>query len=453
MKRKNPIACDEARLINSWGDGPMEPLTTGALDRHLNNLDQFKLGLRNSFGVDFRTLSYSHSRTGDDRSARPVLFNYLSEALPLLEGRVRQLTPLGIHVYEKFAESALKSFWEIYCRFQPLIHNYADRHGVDIDQLGNVLGRAILLYEKARGFKFYSYLRKTLNESVKNLRGKSYAEQFNLPLSAGRLMPQILWLLDQETLRCRTKLSPEQSDRVVIDFLSNHATQFSDATMRMVADVARTQTRSISLDASFESAVPPPSRSFYGDGDSPCDDLESLDEYEHVLADIHDAIERARFSEREQVIVLENLNLSHDDSLFARVEAELSAGSLRNRKSQLMVRFFAAFHSPNSRRFGRFLHAEPKASRPILASALRELAFDFGVSSEQVVTSILNMMSLSDGPYRVSISERDRLNGFLAETQDYESDARPNISGHLYNKLKAALIDQDRQGCPCLRHD
>ena len=66
-----------------------------------------------------------------------------------------------------------------------------------------------------------------------------------------------------------------------------------------------------------------------------------------------------------------------------------------------------------------------------------------------VVQSLLNWMSLGDTVYKVTISERGRLEQFLASL--FHSDAvNTAVSGALYNKLKAALIDQDRQGFPCL---
>ncbi len=87
MKRRNPIPIDEARLINASGDRPIDHLDSPALDRHLERVYLFKLGLRNSFGIDFR--QHSYTRTDSDGTTRAVLFNYLTDILPLLEGRVR----------------------------------------------------------------------------------------------------------------------------------------------------------------------------------------------------------------------------------------------------------------------------------------------------------------------------------------------------------------------------
>ena len=58
-------------------------------------------------------------------------------------------------------------------------------------------------------------------------------------------------------------------------------------------------------------------------------------------------------------------------------------------------------------------------------------------------------MSLSKSVYRLTISERGRLQQFLAPDQQAERHVR-SVSGPLFNKLKAALIDEDRQGFPCL---
>ncbi len=131
MKRKNPIPSEEARRINAVGDRPIDLLSGRELDRHLENIFLFKLGLRNSFGIDFRTHTYSPA-AADGRS-HAVLFNFLGEVLPLLKSRVQQLPPIRQQVYAKLADSAVASFWEIYYRFQPLIHRCAERSGVTVD--------------------------------------------------------------------------------------------------------------------------------------------------------------------------------------------------------------------------------------------------------------------------------------------------------------------------------
>ncbi|MGB7347008.1 MAG: hypothetical protein WBD20_22480, partial [Pirellulaceae bacterium] len=216
MKRRNPTACDEARRINAAGDRSIKHLDSDTLDRHLEHVYLFKLGLFNSFGVDFRTQTYS-AKASDGQSA-PVLFNYLSEVLPLVQPQADRLPPRRRAAYNSLADAAIHSFWEIYYRFGPLIHQFANKHGVEVDDLGNILGRAILLYDKKRGFKFFSYLDKSLRESVKNLRGCIYAQRYQLPLSAGRLMPQMLWLIDQESLRLQRSLTMDESESLIIRY-------------------------------------------------------------------------------------------------------------------------------------------------------------------------------------------------------------------------------------------
>ncbi len=447
MKKRNPTAVDEAILINAAGDRPIDHLDGGTLQRHLEAIFVFKLGLRNSFGVDLRENTFTPA---DDGRRQGVLFNYLSELTPLLSTRVQQLTARQQRAYAELESQALDSFWEIYYRFQPLLHKYADRFEVDIDALGNVLGRAILLFDKERRVKFFSYLDKTLRESVKNLRGQALADQYCLPLSAGRLLPQIFWMLDQETLRLSRRLTPDESDAVVIHFLSNHRAQFSQGTMRTIAAVARTQRATTSIyheaiekDLSETIAPGACARSESSSG------VDEQDEFEFMLSKIRGAIERAGFDETECAIVLERLDLAYDKLCFDQIAASLSAGSLRNRRARLLVRFLAAMFSTDSPRFGRFLRADPQASRAILSRSILETATHFNLSFETFVQRLLNTMSLSESVYRLSIAERGRLEKFLhADPTEAE---RSKVDGHLFNKLKAALMDQDRQRFPCLR--
>lgn len=450
MKKRSQVPCDEALLINVSGDRPIDHLDGRTLDRHLENIFLFKLGLLNSFGIDFR--SHAYSRMEPDGSARTVLFNYLSELPPLIEGRVNQFPKERRAAYAKLEDAAIASFWEVYYRFQPLIHRYSRQYDVDVDDLGNVLGRALLLYEKGRGFKFYTYLEKTLRESVKNLRGKIYADEFCLPLSAGRLMPQLFWLLDQETLRLERRLSPDESEQLVIRFMREHSAHFSESTMRAVAHAARTGRRRVSLDrdVTLEDRGPA-ERTGLTDGD-PQNSVETMDEYEDTLRRIHVAIEKAGFDRREQAIVLERLDLTHDEDLYARIESELSAGSLRNRKMRLLVRFKSALHSSDAPRTGRFLNAQPEASRGILRRALEELADDHRVTTEEFIQRLMNLMSLTESIYRLSINERGRLEKYLERSLGDSPAAKSlGIDGHVFNKLKAALMEQESQGFPFLK--
>ncbi|MCG8649297.1 MAG: hypothetical protein MI861_05665 [Pirellulales bacterium] len=451
MKKRNQIPCDEAKLINAAGDRPIDHLDSRSLDRHLEHIYLFKLGLQNSFGIDFR--SHTHWQNHPPDRSKAVLFNYLSEITSLLKPRVKRLPKVRQEAYAKLEDAALVSFWEVYYRFQPLIHRYAQRFGVEVDDLGNVLGRAILLYEKQRGFKFYSYLEKTLRESIKNLRGKVLADQYGLPLSAGRLLPQLLWLLDQETLRRQRRLTADECDQLVISHLRQGPAQFSELTMRTVAAVVRTQTRMVSLDrdkgkepVTHRQSGSLPEWPLATEDDNPVD---AQDEYEHALRKIQAAIARARLSQYEQAIVLERLNLAHDKDLYARLKSELSAGSLRNRKNRLLVRFMAAFHAGDAPRFGRFLHADPLASRSILQNALGELADSYELTAQAVIQRLLNLMSLTGTVYKLSIAERGRLSQFLLGGE--RGSQKSPVDGHLYNKLKAALMEQERLGFPCLR--
>ena len=450
MKLKNQLPCDEARLVNVAGQRPIEHLTNDALDHHLENIYVFKLGLLNSFGVDFRKHTFTCSDA--DGARQQVLFNYLSEVIPLVLPQANRMPKRRRFAYDKLAASAVDSFWEVYYRFQPLIHRAANQSGVDVDDLGNVLGRAILLYEKDRGFTFYSYFEKTLRESIKNLRGKQYAEEYRLPLSAGRLVPQLLWLIDQETLRLQRAMTNEESDTLLIGFLQKHKAKFSESMMRIIARTISLATRSRA--ASIDQCTSADSESSFAgsiaDHHSVAhhDSIESRDEHEHLLRQIHNAITKAGFSEREQAIVLQRLDLAHDQSLYERIEAELTTGSLRNRKSQLMVRFMAAMHYDQAKRFGKFLLADPQSSKPMMYRSLQDLVAEFIIAHPLIGSRILNEMSLSESAFRLTIAERGRLESFLLE---HPMCRNTKISGHLYNKLKAALMDQDRQAFPCVR--
>ncbi len=457
MKRKNADACDEARFINAKGDRPIEHLDSDLLDRHLENVYLFKLGLLNSFGIDFRHQTHFGKVSSDTGSARPVLFNYLSEVLPLVQVQANRLPVRRKAAYDNLADAAINSFWEIYYRFQPLIHRQANKSGVDVDDLGNILGRAILLYDKKRGFKFFSYLEKTLRESTKNLRGRIYAQRLGLPLSAGRLMPQILWLVDRETLRLGRCLSIAESESVVLRFLHEQPARFAEETMMRIAHAARTQVRPLMLDTGLANTVandriyPTDRRTYSPDRQShnECtNSVEAQDEYDHLLSQIAQAVEKAAFSEREKAILLQRLDVSHDKDLYTQVESELTAGSLRNRRAQLMVRFIAAFHSDNAQRFGKFLQADPVASKPAMTRALIDLARHFQITVDQAIRCVLNHLALTDAPYRLSIAQRGQLEAFLSA---HAHAPLTSISGQLFHKLKAGLIDQDRQGFPCIR--
>lgn len=449
MKKKNLIPIDEARQLNAAGDRPIDRLDSHALERHLDNLHVFKLGLKNSLGIDFR-IPLNNEAT----DSPSLLVNYLSEATPLARTRIKALPKTRRDVYSKLEDEALKSFWEVYYRFQPLLHQHAKRAGVEVDDLGNVLGRAILLYDKDQGVKFYSYLEKTLRESVKNLRGRVLADQYFLPLSAGRVLPQLFWILDQASFKLQRRLSPAESDELVVDYLRHHAAAFSESTMRLVAQVARTRSRTTSLDRTSTTGDHAPTSSLGSllPAHDPSNPVDDQDEYEFALKKIHAAFERGHFSEREQAILLERLQLSHDEDLLRRIEHETTAGALRNKSQRLLIRFTAALHAEQARRFGRFLHSDPQAARSILIRVLGEFAESRSVTPQSLVQKLLNHMSLTDEVYRLSISERGRLDQFFATSSPSETKmAQHNtIDGHLFNKFKAALMHQDALDFTCL---
>ena len=437
-----------------------------SLPWHLANLHHFKLGLRNSFDIDFRVSR--HTVVDDDGTISSALFTYLGEVLPLVQKRAAQLSPLGQKVYSRFAESANQSFWEVYYRFQPLVQNHAKRYGVEQDKLNDFLARAILLFDNSRGVSFCHYCKKTLREAVKTLRGRIWASEYKLPKTAGRLMSQVLWLVDQETLRLGRTLSVEESERVVFEFLRRQNYRFSDSIAIRISEIARSGRKNVSLDVTLRDVVDPQKRPFWETTvpsgvsagifqshayDSSYENLhceiDVRDEYEETLFRINAAIGLARFNSRDAAILLESLALPYDESIFREAEMKLSAGGLRNRRAAVTVRFMAAFHSDRSPRFKRLLHAEPHASRPMLQRLMGDLARDYGLDVNQTTSRLLNAMSLSTTAYRVSIAGRDRLARFL----DFDCSSPKPLSGELFHKLKAALIDQDRQGCPCLRSD
>ena len=250
------------------------------------------------------------------------------------------------------------------------------------------------------------------------------ADQYYLPLSAGRLLPQLIWLLDQEAFKRQRRLTPEESDELIVSYLRGQAASFSESTMRLVAQVARTRTRALSLDHATTTSDTVHATSLHGI--LPLEDttnaVDDQDEYEFALRRIRDAFERAEFTRREQAILLARLNLSHDEDLFSRIENEISPGALRNQKQKLLVRFTAALHAEKAPRFGRFLNSEPQASRVIMRRVLGEFAESRSITAESFIQRILNHMSLTTNAYRLTITERGRLEQFLALNRPQASD-------------------------------
>ena len=440
------MACDEAKKLNAIGDRRVDPLEPDELSRRLHDVYEFKLGLKNSFGIDFR----KHSRPSEEADCKgSVLFNYLSEVLPFAEPQARRLSKHRRQAYERLADQAVSSFWEIYYRFQPLIHRAADEYELDVDDLGNVLGRAILLYDDDRGVRFFTYFKKTLRESVKNLRGRKLADQLHLPLSAGRLLPKIWWLIDKASMQSLRQLTKEETEHLVIQFLQQHPARFGDETIARIAAVAVNGLSTIALDQVPEGMVRlDPVKSGLDEFSRSDSSIERIEARDQLRLKIQNALSRGQFDAKETAILLERLGLPHDANLFEQAAGSISVGGLRNRRAQLMVRLIAAVHSDAAIRFGRFLHADPLASKPILHRALTDLTCEWHVGFDWMITQFLNEMTLSTQPYRLTITERGRLESFLLAHPMKKSSS---ITGHLFNKFKACLMKQETSGFPCIQ--
>lgn len=423
---------------------------TVSLDAHLQRVDVFKIGLRNSFEIDFRA-ARAKKRRGENTSSRSELFHYLGEALPLVEPRARAL-PHGLRqAYESLRERAEESFWQIYYDFQPMVQSIADSSGVDSDLLQPILGRTVLLYEISRKKKFVTYLEKSLRESVKNIRGKQYAQDLGIPLSAGRLVPQLLWQLDQAAMKAGQTLSNEDGERVVVNFLSAHPTRFSMAMMRRISEVIRGHRKDISLD--HHEILEPSSSSAEQTIGNDCY-VERSDECAHQLGQIMEAISRAQFDEIEMAIVLQRLGLTYDERVYATVASKVTVSSLRKRKQRLLVRLLASRFAPQAQYFGQFLNQSISESRSRILQCISDLAARKGQSEDQVVEKLLNWMSLTECVYKISILDRERLNAFMLPDEagkPSDHSTKPGVLGTpLFQKLKAALIEQDRLGFPCV---
>ncbi|MDV6028742.1 MAG: hypothetical protein F9B45_01235 [Phycisphaera sp. RhM] len=422
----------------------VEPVIGGSrssLQRHLDRLDVLKVGLRNSFGIDFRTASrLVHDDDGETRSER---FHYLPEVFPFLESRVVSLGKKRRRAYEALKEQAVESFWKLYSDFQPMLQAVAESSGVDADRLGPVLGRSLLLFDASRRTKFVTYLEKSLRESVKNLRGQAYARQLGLPLSAGRLVPQMQWVLQRASMQRGRQLSAEESDDVVIDFLRRHRAKFSRDSMRRIAEVMRCGRREVSLDVCHDWLEPSVGQ---GEGVSgPGNDgwVEEREEREFQLCQIHAAIERAGFDAEESCVVLQRLDLPHDQARYERVASGVTSASLRKRATRLLVRLMAARYAPQAPRFGGLLRRTSSQAAAELRRTLAEFAAERGCQTAALAAELLNWMSLSTSVYRLSITQRGRVAEYLS------GDSGTALASESFQKLKAALIEQERLGFPC----
>ncbi|MCA9135577.1 MAG: hypothetical protein KDB00_02430 [Planctomycetales bacterium] len=411
------------------------------LQRHLIRVDVLKLGLRNSFGIDFR--SATRRVQTDDREPRSERFHYLAEVFPFIETQVAALGKKQRQAYETIKEHAVESFWQIYSDFQPMVQSIATGSGIDSDRIDPVLGRAILLFDASRRTNFVTYLEKTLRESVKNLRGEIYAQQLGIPLSAGRLVPQMSWALEQAVMQSGNALSPEESDLVVIDFLAQHPCRFSVETMQRIAEAMRQGRRTLSLDVCDGWLEPSSGSGSVSQARGNDCFVEQHDEIQFQLRQIHDAIDRAGFSANEACLVLERLGLSYDERRFQRVAAKRTTASLRKRTMRLLVRLMAARYAPQAPRFAGYLRSTPTAARERLKKSINDCAVEAGVDFKVLVDELLNWMSLSESVYRVSINERGKLAGYLLQP------IGPTIPSVTFQKLKAALIEQERLGFPC----
>lgn len=412
-----------------------------SLADHLIRVDVFKVGLRNSFGIDFR--SATRPIRCDDHPFRSERFHYLAEVFPFIQTQVAGLDRKRRRAYEALKENAEESFWRVYADFQPMVQSIVSASGIDLDRIDPVLGRAILLFDASRRTKFVTYLEKTLRESVKNLRGERYAEQLGLPLSAGRLVPQMLWVLEQAAMQLGHALSPEESDRVILDFLTQHRCRFSVASMQRIAEVMRGDRRTISLDLCSSWLEPSAGLTTQTpDRGNDCF-VEQHEENQYQLKQIQESMRRAGFNENEACLVFARLGLAYDERRYQRLAAKVTTASLRKRSTRLLVRLMAARYAPQAPRFGPYFKSTPAVARDDLRRIIATCAAELNRGPAVLVGELLNWMSLSDSVYRVSINERGRLVSYLAEAT---KEAVPSAT---FQKLKAALIEQERLDFPC----
>ena len=441
MNSKHPpnesLATLEATLTES-------PIAAVSLEQHLDRIDVFKIGLRNSFEIDFRTAT-KKSATSDRKRER---FHFLGEILPLIRPRAKRLAPNLYQAYLSLEQKAEESFWKVYEDFQPMVHHISESAGVLVDDADLVLGRTILLFEVSRRKKFVTYLEKSLRESIKNLRGRRYAQELGIPVSAGRLVPQLLWKLDQTSMQLGRSLSKEESEIEIITFLCKHRAKFSGQTMERIAAAIHSFRANVSIDDPnrlLDALNHGPQPRYEAGNDC---HVEQCEEREFQLAEIMRTIDRAGFDAAETVLVLNRLGLPHDHNLYQRTAASVTEASLRKRKQRLLVRLMAAKFAPQSPTFGVLLVSSACKSRPHIRAAL---AKRFGSPPNTLtpetngVDELLNWMSLSDAVYRISILDRERLRQYLL------ADEVVSLPTPAFQKLVAALIDQERLNFPCLQ--
>lgn len=428
-------------MMQAIQSGDVIGRSTQSLITHLRRIDVFRLGVLNSFGIDLRRVGRStreHGQLGDVQR-----FHFLPEVLPFLEPKARLLSADQRRAFETLKDQALDSFWVLFADFSCLSDAIAKRAGLDENELDCVLGRTLLLFDPGRKTKFITYLEKSLRESVKNIRGRHYAEQLGLPVSAGRLVPQLLWLLDQASLRIGRELSTEETEETIIAFLTQHRSKFSDGMMRRIAEVLRSGRRQISLDphAAFTDGLPADGRPHSPSAGDDCW-LDEVDEYRWQLKQIHDAAERARMNAGETALVLSHLDLPFDQEAYERLAGRTTAAALRKRTTRLLIRLSASRYATEAPRCGHLLHQTAMPAHETIRELLRNIG-GVGRHFATVVDELLNWMTLSDSVYRISITERGQLYDYLCGQQP------PRINAATFWKLKAALIEQDRSGFPC----
>ncbi|MCC9602692.1 hypothetical protein LOC67_19245 [Stieleria sp. JC731] len=456
------------------------------LDRHLHRIDIFKVGLVNSFGVNLRSV---RRRVDSNDSSRRQPFHYLPEVIPFIQPRVTQLSAKQRVAFESIKEYAIESFWTLYASFLPLSHSISQNAGIDSEEIEPTLGRSIILFDVSRGTKFATYVDKSLRESVKNVRGRRFAESLQIPVSAGRLVHKLNWLLQQREFDLGRSLSIDESEQTVMDFLLAQPVRFHPTTMRRVAEAVRDGRPKLSLDRCLEWMEPSSNAaaesSFGHDGY-----VEHVDQCQYQLRQIHEAMQRASFSDEERAIVLGSLELPHDASRLRAVSRNCTSATLRKRSTRLLIRLMAARYAPQSPRFGWMINTTAVGALERLREQIEKIesarVSETAVSSlpeaskqsrlgakygEKFVEELLNWMSVSSSVYRISIAERGHIAQYLLDAQRLENSGPPDkpslagssqstetdrtsggghgLSSLAFSKLRAALIEQDRLGFPC----
>ncbi len=78
-----------------------------------------------------------------------------------------------------------------------------------------------------------------------------------------------------------------------------------------------------------------------------------------------------------------------------------------------------------------------------MRQTLAEFAAQRGCQTAALAAELLNWLSLSTSVYRLSITQRGRVADYLSD------DTGTVLASESFQKLKAALIEQERLGFPC----